>query len=345
MINDAASSRHVVNIRIRTYRRPEIGDKFAPRFAQKATAAIILGDEDMPLIEGDPRYVPGAGKPPDMIMNPLALVGRMTIGLIIEMLTGMVATTSMQRADASAFREYNFDEVKAELLRLGYASSGKRSMIDGRSGRRIMGQIFVGPAYVQALRHHIRDKIQARGTGHVRAVDRQPPGGKSQHGGTRNGEMEFWAMLSHGATSFIQDRSCTSSDAVTRVMCRRCKIEAIQTDVGEFLPCQKCKGGTETLLRVTTPYAQMRITYMMAAAGFIWRPNFISVEQYEQALKNIKQIVESSGSAGSTFEIEAGDDEAGDDEADEDDGETIIADVDADYADYADYGEDGGGDD
>jgi hypothetical protein len=52
----------------------------------------------------------------------------------------------------------------------------------------------------------VSDKSQARSTGPVMAITRQPVKGRKKGGGIRLGEMERDALLSHGAAFCVHDR-------------------------------------------------------------------------------------------------------------------------------------------
>lgn len=171
----------LITIKLRDVRIPQVGDKFAARNSQKGTISLIEPTELMPFT--------ASGMVPNIIANPHSIPGRMTMSYLIEILTGKVAALTGMRINATPYEKFDLDSFFRLLEMMGYSRTGKEMMYSGITGRPMTVPIYIGPAYFQALRHHVKDKYQARGeSGGVRGATRQPQQGKSKAGGLRFGE-------------------------------------------------------------------------------------------------------------------------------------------------------------
>jgi len=105
-------------------------------------------------------------------------------------------------------------QMKEEMERAGFATSGQMTLYDGKSGEAFKEQVTVGIMYMLKLHHLVDDKIHARSIGPYSLVTQQPLGGKAQFGGQRLGEMEVWAMEAYGAAHALQEFLTVKSDDV-----------------------------------------------------------------------------------------------------------------------------------
>jgi DNA-directed RNA polymerase II subunit RPB2 len=108
---------------------------------------------------------------------------RMTLGMMIEIMTSKVAAMTGKKVNATAFRKFDLDAYSEELSKYGFDRHGSETMMNGMTGEMFENQIFMGPCYYQALKHHVQDKIQQRGRGPVKITTRQPTAGRTRGGG------------------------------------------------------------------------------------------------------------------------------------------------------------------
>jgi DNA-directed RNA polymerase II subunit RPB2 len=243
-------------------RIPGEGDKFAPRHAQKGTIGKILNREDMPYVISGPN----AGMTPDIIFNPHAIPSRMTMGMMIEILASKLGAIRGERINASSFRPIDIDEIKRLLLQYGYSPSGYETVANPQTGKKMEAPIYTGLCYFQALKHHVLDKIQARGRGPVNRTNRQPIKGRLNKGGLRTGEMERDAIISHGASGILKDRFCLSSDAYKTPMCRNCGQIAISDVYTGRFKCDLCEGKAD-IGKLSIPYSYKLLAHILIGMG------------------------------------------------------------------------------
>jgi DNA-directed RNA polymerase II subunit RPB2 len=236
--SDRATTGTIVKVKLREVRIPKVGDKFALRHAQKGTIGFVMKNVDMPVIQSGPMM----GVTPDIIFNPHGLPSRMTMGMVIELMLGPIASLK-GHVDATAFRDLDVNGIRDELKKYGFNPSGRVSMLNGMTGEIMDSTIFVGPAYYQVLKHMVDDKLQARATGLVNNITRKPVGGRSLQGGLRIGEMERDGLFAHGAIEIAYDRLITQSSPYTSVFCSICGTMAAGSYVKQEYECECTRSG------------------------------------------------------------------------------------------------------
>lgn len=206
----------IIKVVTRETRAPEIGDKFSSRHGQKGVVGLIVPQVDMPFNE--------SGLCPDIIMNPHGFPSRMTVGKMLELVSGKAALLEGAYADATAFKNNEVREVCEVLTRSGYSYSGKDVFTSGTSGEPFEAYIFYGPIFYQRLKHMVADKMHCRARGPRAILTRQPTEGRSRDGGLRLGEMERDCLIGYGASSLLNERLMISSDIFEAYVCKDCGI-------------------------------------------------------------------------------------------------------------------------
>jgi DNA-directed RNA polymerase subunit beta len=230
----------MVKVYVATKRRISVGDKMAGRHGNKGVISKILPVEDMPFLAD--------GTPVDIVLNPLGVPSRMNVGQILETHLGWAAKKLGFRAISPVFDGASEQEIEAALTKAGFATDGKSTLYDGRTGEPFTQRVTVGCLYMLKLHHLVDDKVHARATGPYSLITQQPLGGKARFGGQRFGEMEVWALEAYGAASILQELLTVKSDDVdgrTKIYEAMVKNENILepgTPVSFGVLCNEIKG-------------------------------------------------------------------------------------------------------
>ena len=250
------SDHYVVHVKLRSVRKPIVGDKFASRYAQKATAGLRVKVVDMPFTVN--------GITPDIIINPLPLAGRMTINKVLEIVASKTMALKGEYMNATSFRAFDHNEFTKTLETYGYSFDGEEVMYDGKTGKKIQAKIYMGPCYYQALRHQVKDKVQARGDGPRKPKTGQPTTGRAKGGALRLGNMERDALIGHGGSALLMDRMMYSSDATEIHLCLQCG-NIVNIDKGFKPQCKVC--GSMNIGKTTTTSIFLRLRSLLTMAN------------------------------------------------------------------------------
>ena len=245
MVTQAEHSEHqIIKVQTRQTRIPEVGDKFSSRHGQKGVVGIIAEQVDMPFSD--------LGIIPDIIMNPHGFPSRMTVGKMLELVSGKAGILKGKFEYGTAFGGSKLEDMSRALLSSGYSYDGKDYLTSGITGEPLPAYVFTGPIYYQKLKHMVQDKMHSRSRGPRAILTRQPTEGRSRDGGLRLGEMERDCLIAYGASQLLRERLMLSSDKHDVDVCERCGFMAF----GRW--CQRCAKAGETgsqVVRMTLPYA------------------------------------------------------------------------------------------
>lgn len=195
-----------VQVTIAELRKMQVGDKMAGRHGNKGVVSKVVPIEDMPFSKD--------GRPVDVILTPLGVVSRMNLGQILEVHLGLAAERVGFYVAAPVFAGPTETQIRGELEKAGFPSTGQLTLYDGRTGEAYDHPITVGVMYMIKLNHMIEDKMHQRSIGPYSLITQQPLGGKAQFGGQRFGEMEVWALEAYGAAHTLQEILTIKSDDV-----------------------------------------------------------------------------------------------------------------------------------
>lgn len=220
----------IVQVRTRELRVPELGDKFSCPHGQKGVVGAIIPEEDIPFTTRGIR--------PDIIFNPHGIPSRMTMAYLLDILGGKIAALSGRIVDASPFTGESLKSLEENLQELGFRSSGKEIFYHGITGEKMPVKIYVGNMFYLKLKYMVADKIQARASGKIALLTRQPNEGRSRGGALRLGEMEQQALVGHGASLLLKERY--DSDKVVLHVCSKCGALVIDDQIHNKKVCSLC---------------------------------------------------------------------------------------------------------
>jgi len=267
-------------VRVRTYRKPVIGDKFSSRHGQKGTIGNTLRHQDMPTTAD--------GIVPDIIINPHAIPSRMTIGQLKETLLGKVLLNLGMYGDGTSFTDYPVKDICKLLSKTGYESHGNEVLMNGMTGEQLETSIFIGPAFYQRLKHMVKDKQHSRSHGPMVNLTRQPHEGRARDGGLRFGEMERDCMVSHGCSRFTKGRIYDASDKFVVYSCNKCGLMAVFNDKKNIHHCRTCDNRSD-FSRCNIPYACKLLFQELITMNIAPRIITEAFVRKENLLKSFKQ--------------------------------------------------------
>ncbi len=205
-ITESEEGNKLIQVRLRSERKPEIGDKFTSRHGQKGVVGVLVPSPDLPFSS--------SGTSPDLIFTPHGVSSRMTVSHLLELLGGKVAAMTGRYVDGTLFDSEKEEDLRKDLANLGFKEDSTEVMYDGITGKRMVARIYIGNMYYLRLKHMVANKMQSRARGPIQLLTRQPTEGKAREGGLRLGEMEKDTFIAHGATLLLKERFDSDKTAI-----------------------------------------------------------------------------------------------------------------------------------
>jgi hypothetical protein len=212
----------------------EVGDKLATMYGQKATVAKIVPDEDMPFVASGPC----AGMIPDILMHPLALASRRTVGNAVMLQAAATAAARGEILDGTPFQPFDLGALLKDSQKLlGMDSCGRVLMRDGVTGRvigdlrgdgKLEEQCGIAVGDMPFMRLFYRNPRHAINAADVEArrslTTGAPLKGRSDLGAPmRQGMLPLHATMTHGAAFTNKDTVDRSSKFIFPV-CKVCGL-------------------------------------------------------------------------------------------------------------------------
>lgn len=190
------------NIKVHAkYESPAIvGDKLALRHGNKGVITAIIPDNEIPTNK--------EGKPTDVIISPLSVITRMSIGQMLENSASKIAEKTGKPYIIENFAKDNqLEKIKTDLLKHGLSDT--EELIDPKT-KKSYGHVLVGKPFVEKLFKTAKANISARDYG-TYDIDNKPIKG-GDDGSKAIDQLTLYGLLSHGNRGIINEISTIKGD-------------------------------------------------------------------------------------------------------------------------------------
>jgi DNA-directed RNA polymerase subunit B len=245
----------ICHVKVVFSRVPQVGDKVHSRHGQKSIIAYISPQEDLPFTAD--------GMTPDILLSPLAIPSRMTLGQLLESFTstqiiqnpchdtktkGSTCFTYIGPSSSSTPTE------ETDWMKTLLSCKAEQVVYDGQTGVLLEGTVTTGFVFYQRSVHQVQDKFRAVSVAE-RNVETRQPIQSSETGGLRIGTEEALRFIEHGATHMLHELFTEGSDGIWILFCTSCQLGFPTNTMEEILPrCPQCLNEETSLLKLLIPY-------------------------------------------------------------------------------------------
>lgn len=196
VVTDVVMGKNGPTVVVKAYSPMKTGDKLSGRYGDKGVISDVVPDAEMPHDKD--------GNPFEVALNPLGIITRTNPAQMAELFLGKIAARRGQPIKVQDFDDSKdmTEWVKQELAKEGL--SDMEDIVDPTRERKIAG-VATGHRFFMKLHHTAESKGQGRSGGAYTMEDTPAKGG--EEGSKRIGMLDTNALLSHGATSTLQDIS------------------------------------------------------------------------------------------------------------------------------------------
>lgn len=190
------------NVKIHAkYEAPAIvGDKLALRHGNKGVITSIVPDKEMPHSK--------EGKHTEVIISPLSVITRMSIGQMLENSASKIAEKTGKPYVIENFSgENQLEKIKKDLHKHGLSDT--EELIDPVT-KKSYGKVLVGVPFVEKLFKTAKANLSARDIG-LYDIDNKPIKG-GDDGSKAVDQLTLYGLLSHGARGIINEVSTVKGD-------------------------------------------------------------------------------------------------------------------------------------
>jgi len=195
IVTDVTETGRAHKVHIKAVKPMEVGDKISGRYGNKGIISEVRPDGEMPIVKR-------TGKPVEIILNPIGVVGRTNPSQILETVVSRVAEKTGKPIYIENFKR---TDNHAEVLKLlkKHKLSDTEELIDPKTDRSF-GEITQGNQYILKLVKTSDTGFSARSTGAGYDLNQQPITG-GEEGSKSLDALSNWSLVAHGTKNLLRE--------------------------------------------------------------------------------------------------------------------------------------------